>query len=247
METIYGINPLLALLTRVNCPIEKVIIAEGRSGHAVLKILAAARHKKIPVEYRSRTDLDKLTGHTRHQGVAGLQKSFTYADLEEVLQNRHPRATADLIVVLDGVVAPQNLGSVIRSAQGFGATGVVIPTDRAAGVTPAVMKASAGAAGRLPVARVTNIVQTLKELKERGFWIFGTDVREGSHPQRVDFSGRVALVLGGESDGMRLLVKKQCDHLIHIPLIGDLESLNVSVAAGIVLFDIFVKHRLSVD
>jgi len=177
--------------------------------------------------------------------VAGLQKSFAYADLDDVVRNRHPSAAADLIVVLDGIVDPQNLGSVIRSAQGFGANGVVVPKDRAAGVTPAALKASAGSAGKLPVARVTNVVSALKDLKERGFWVYGTDVRQGQSLRQMDFSGPVVLIMGGESSGMRPLVKKQCDYLINIPTTGELESLNVSVAAGIVLFEIFIKHAIA--
>ncbi|HQL00790.1 MAG TPA: 23S rRNA (guanosine(2251)-2'-O)-methyltransferase RlmB [Smithellaceae bacterium] len=245
METVYGINPLLTLLSRPDCPLERVVIADGRTGPALQKIIAAARQKNIPLDYRSRTELDRLTGHTRHQGVAGLQKSFAYADLDDVVRNRHPSAAADLIVVLDGIVDPQNLGSVIRSAQGFGANGVVVPKDRAAGVTPAALKASAGSAGKLPVARVTNVVSALKDLKERGFWVYGTDVRQGQSLRQMDFSGPVVLIMGGESSGMRPLVKKQCDYLINIPTTGELESLNVSVAAGIVLFEIFIKHAIA--
>jgi len=243
MEAVYGINPIKVLLTQHETPLKKIIIADGRGGSALKEIIDGARQKKIPVEWREREYLDELTGRTDHQGIAGLRHSFVYADLEDLLKNRNPHALFDLIVVLDSILDPQNLGSIIRSAHCLGANGVVIPTDRAASVTPAVIKASAGSAEQLPVARVTNLSQTIDYLKDKGFWVFGADAHGGKNVREHNFRGPVALVLGSEAKGMRPLVKKKCDFLVTIPMAGNFDSFNVAVAAGIIQYEIFLQRQ----
>ena len=163
---------------------------------------------------------------------------FAYASLEEIVANRHPAFAGGLVLLLDGIEDPQNLGSLIRSAHCFGANGVIIPRDRAAAITPAVIKASAGAAGHVPVARVVNLTHAIDFLKEKGFWIYGTDAEADTGLESVRFGGDIGLVMGSEGKGLRPLVRKHCDILLSIPLFGKVDSLNVSVAAGILLHEI---------
>ena len=242
-EAVYGVNPVKVLLAQEASSLKKIIVADGRSGASVKEIIDGARQKKIPVEWRQRQHLDELTGRTDHQGIVGLRDSFTYADLDDLLKNRNPHLSHDLILMLDSILDPQNLGSIIRSAHCLGANGVVIPTDRAASVTPAVIKASAGSAEQLPVTRVTNLSQTMDYLKDKGFWIYGADAHEGKNIREQNFNGSVVLVLGSEAKGLRPLVKKKCDFLVTIPMAGNFDSFNVAVAAGIIQYEIFLQHK----
>jgi len=245
MEAVYGINPIKVLLDQQTPPLKKIIIASGRGGSAVQAIAEAAKKKNIPVEWQPRQFLDDLAGRQDHQGIVGFRNAFTYADLDTVLKNRNPHFLYDLILILDSIVDPQNLGSIIRSAHCLGANGVVIPTDRAASVTPAVIKASAGSAEQLPVSRVTNLSQAIDELKGKGFWVFGADAHDGKNLRDQDFKCSVALVLGSEAKGIRPLLKKKCDFLITIPMAGHFDSFNVAVAAGIIQYEIFRQRRMA--
>lgn len=244
MEIIYGINPIKTLLRQQQTGLEKVIIAAGRTGPSLTEIIEGARQKKIPLEFKTRKYLDELAGHDNHQGVLGLRQSFIYSDLDDLLANRSPQSRFDLILILDSVMDPQNLGAIIRTSYCMGANGVIIPVDRAASVTGAVVKASAGSTGKLPIARVTNLSQAIDYLKEKGFWIFGSDAHEGGHLKEMDFNCNVVLVLGGEAKGIRPLIKKKCDFLFSIPLQRSFDSLNVSVAAGIIQYEIVSLHSL---
>jgi 23S rRNA (guanosine2251-2'-O)-methyltransferase len=238
MQVIYGINPVLEILRGKGGDARKIIIAEGRRGEDVKRILELAAVRGIEAEVRKREDLDRQAGTTAHQGVLCLCGEFAYASLEEIVASRHPAFPGSLILLLDGIEDPQNLGSLIRTAHCFGANGVVIPRDRAAGITPAVIKASAGAAGHTPVAQVVNLTQAIEFLKENGFWIYGTDAGADKDLSSVRFEGNVGLIMGSEGKGMRPLVRKHCDVLLSIPLFGRVDSLNVSVAAGILLHEI---------
>jgi len=238
MQVIYGINPVSEILRSEGGDVRKIILAEGRKGEDVKKILGLASARGIAVEVRGREALDRQAGTAAHQGVLCLCGEFAYAGLEEIVANRHPAFPASLVLLLDGVEDPQNLGSLIRTAHCFGANGVVIPRDRAAGITPAVIKASAGAAGHIPVARVVNLTQAIEFMKENGFWIYGTDAGADKDLGSVRFEGNVGLVMGSEGKGMRPLVRKHCDVLLSIPLFGQVDSLNVSVAAGVLLHEI---------
>lgn len=238
MRIVYGINPILEILSGDAQELEKIVLAKGRGGQEAQKIVDLARKKGIRVEFSPREELDHLAGR-KSQGVVGYCRQFRYSGLDEVLANRRPGLKNSLILLLDSVTDPQNLGSLIRTAFYFGANGVVIPEDRSATVTSAAVKASAGAAGRLPVARVVNLARTLDELKEAGYWIYGTDSHSEHRLEEVDFSGHVGLVMGSEGSGIRPLVRKKCDLTLSIPGTGEFDSLNVSVAAGIIL------HRVS--
>jgi 23S rRNA (guanosine2251-2'-O)-methyltransferase len=242
MEVIYGINSIMALLRRREGGLRKIIIASGRGGSSVKEIIEIAGQAVIPVEFSHRKYLDELAGTSDHQGVIGLCKPFVYADLDELIKNRNQSFNFDLILVLDNIMDPHNLGSIIRTAHCLGANGVVIPEDRAAPVTAVVNKASAGSVAQIPVARVVNISQTLDYLKDKGFWVFGAEVRGGSNLHEMDFNCPVALVLGGEAKGIRPLVKKKCDFLLTIPMPGSFDSLNVAVASGIIQYEIFCQR-----
>ena len=246
MEVIYGINSIRDLLRRNKDGWEKIFIAAGRKGSSVAEIIDLARTRKIPLEFGERKYLDKIAGTPENQGVVAIYKSFVYADLDILIKNRKEHFNFDLILILDSIMDPQNLGSIIRAAHCLGANGVVIPENRAAQVTAAVNKASAGSVHQLPVARVVNLAQSLDYLKDKGFWIFGADAHDGRSVQDVDFNCSVALVLGGEEKGIRPLIKKKCDFLINIPMAGNFDSLNVSVAAGIVLYEILRQRRPSI-
>jgi 23S rRNA (guanosine2251-2'-O)-methyltransferase len=243
MNVIYGINPIKVLLRQEETVLEKIYIASGRGGSPVKEISEIARQKRIPVEYHAREYLDELTGVAHHQGVAALRRDFVYAHLDDLIKNRNGLSGFNLIIILDSIMDPQNLGSIIRTSYCLGANGVVIPTDRAAPVSAAVIKASAGSAQQLPIARVTNLSQTLDYLKDRDFWIFGADAHEGGNLQEMDFNCHLALVLGGEAKGIRPLLIKKCDFLVSIPLGRNFDSLNVAVAAGIIQYEILNQRR----
>jgi len=244
MEAIYGINPVKVLLQQQETGLERIIIASGRGGSVVAEIIETARQKKIPVEFRVRQCLDELAGSFDHQGVIGLRQAFVYLDLDVLIKNRSKSFNFDLILILDSIMDPQNLGSIIRTAHCLGANGVVIPTDRAAPVTAAVIKASAGSAEQLPVARVTNLSQTIDYLKDKGFWVFGAEAHAGNNLREMDFNCPVVLVLGGEAKGIRPQIKKKCDFLLTIPMAGSFDSFNVAVAAGIIQYEIFCQRSM---
>lgn len=238
MQVIYGINPVLETLRSKGSDVRKVILAEGRRGGDAAKILELAAARGIAVETLRREEMDRRAGTASHQGVLCLCGEFAYASLEDIVAHRHPSFPSSLVLMLDGIEDPQNLGSLIRSAHCFGANGVVIPRDRAAGVTPAVMKASAGAAGHIPVARVVNLAQAIDALKEKGFWVYGAEAGADTLLESAHFEGNIGLVMGSEGKGLRPLVRKHCDVLVSVPLFGKVDSLNVSVAAGILLHEI---------
>ena len=189
MQVIYGINPLLEVLLSHPAMLEKVVVAEGRGGDEVRKILKLAAEHGIPVEFGGRERLEKLAPHQVHQGVAAICREHAYATVDEVIAHRHEKSKYDLVVLLDSVTDPQNLGSIIRTAHCCGANGVIIPENRAASVTASVAKASAGAVQYLPTAMVVNLVRTIEYLKEKGFWIYGADAEARMDIQAPDYRG----------------------------------------------------------
>ncbi|MCX5854305.1 MAG: 23S rRNA (guanosine(2251)-2'-O)-methyltransferase RlmB [Deltaproteobacteria bacterium] len=238
MRVIYGINPLLEVLKGPNRIIKKLVIAEGRGGEGVRKILDLAGKTGIPFEFKDRDYLNRQTGERSHQGVMGFCDDFAYAGMDDVIANRHRDFRYDLILILDGVTDPQNLGSLIRTAHCFGVNGVIIPKDRSASVTAAVMKASSGTAGYTPVAMEVNLSSAIEYLKSKGFWIYGADAGNDRGVHAPDYRGNIAVVMGSEGKGLRPLIRKNCDFLLSIPMKGKIDSLNVSVAAGIILHEI---------
>jgi 23S rRNA (guanosine2251-2'-O)-methyltransferase len=225
-----GLHPIAEAL-RSKRPLERVLVAQGAGGPRLQEIIDLARRQSVPVRFEPRASLDRLAGSSAHQGVIALGAAQKYADLERAAEG------AELVVVLDGVEDPHNLGAIIRTAHAAGAASIIIPERRAASVTDVVAKAAAGALEHLPVARVTNVNRTLEDLKERGFWIYGLDERGTEDYDRVDYGSPTAIVLGGEGKGLHEQVRKHCDLLVRIPMAGKISSLNVSVAAGVVMFE----------
>lgn len=243
MEKVYGINPIKVLLHQAETRLIKLYISSSRSDSKVQEIINVARKKNIPVEIRQRNKLDELTGNKTHQGIVGILKPYQYTGLEALIKNRNKFSKFDLIIILDSVMDPQNLGSVIRSACCFGANGVIIPVNRASPVTSAVIKASAGSAWQIPVSRVTNLFKTIDFLKKKGFWIFGAETQGGKDLRQVEFNCHAAILLGGEAKGVRPLLRKQCDFLVSIPIVSDFDSFNVAMAAGIIQYEIFSQRN----
>jgi len=241
-EILYGVNPVREAL-RAGLGLTRILVAEGRGGADAAELKGLAAERRIPVETVERRVLDRICGNGRHQGVAAAVKPFVYADLEEILANRHPAAAEDLILILDGILDPQNLGALIRTAHCFAANGVVIPARRASPVTAAAVKASAGAALYTPVALEENLVRTVEVLKRRGFWVYGADSSASRSLDETDICGRVALVAGAEGKGIRPLLRSKCDVLVSIPMMGKIDSLNVSVATGILLYEISKRRK----
>lgn len=241
MDIIYGINPLVEALRLEPCRLVSLAVAGGRMKEALHAILNLAETKRIPVEFKEKREIDKLTSYGLHQGVVGFYPSFDYADLDQIMEHRHTGFLYHLVLLLDGIADPQNLGALIRTAHCHGANGVIIPEHRSAAVTAAVIKASAGAALLTPVARVANLSRAMEDLKKQGFWIYGADNHAGQNIHGMTCQGHIGLVMGSEGRGMRPLVRKQCDFLVSVPMFGKVDSLNVAVAAGIILNDIVRK------
>jgi 23S rRNA (guanosine2251-2'-O)-methyltransferase len=241
MQLTYGINPLIEGLLSRPPVFGKILVARGRGGDELRRIIDLAEKSSIPVEFVGREAIEKLAPKSVHQGVLGLGRDHDYATVEQVVANRHQKNRYDLVILLDGVADPRNLGSVIRTAHCLGANGIVIPENRAASITASAAKAAAGAAELLPVARVVNLVRTIEYLKDKGFWIYGSDAEAGSDISSMDYEGNVAVVMGSEGQGIRPLIRRNCDFLISIPMRGRVTSLNVSVAAGVILFEILRK------
>jgi 23S rRNA (guanosine2251-2'-O)-methyltransferase len=240
-ELLYGINPVLEAL-RSNRRAYELFVTGSSADKRLEKLVKLATEKAIPVRTREKLDIARLCGSDHHQGVALKVEAFAYADLEDILARCRESAENGLLLVLDGVQDPHNLGALIRSAACAGAHGVIIPKDRAARITPAVEKASAGAVETILVAQVVNIAQTLEELKKDGFWIYGAADTATASVYEQDFSGDTALVIGSEGEGIRPLVRKKCDMVFSIPMRGGVSSLNASVAGGVILFEV-VRQR----
>ena len=229
MAILSGIHPVAEAL-RAGRALDRILVAQGAGGPRLQEVIDLARQASVPVRFEPRNALDRLAGSAAHQGVVALGAAQKYTDLQSI-------EDSGILVVLDGVEDPHNLGAIIRTAHAAGASGIVIPERRAAGVTDVVAKAAAGALEHLPVIRVTNINRALEDLKHRGYWIYGLDERGAEDYDRVNYSAPTALVLGGEGKGLHEQVRKHCDALVRIPMAGKISSLNVSVAAGVVLFE----------
>lgn len=225
-----GINPVREAL-RAQRPLDKVVVAKGLAGPRIQEIVELCRDRAVPVRFEPRETLDREAKGGSHQGVIAFGAAHSYSELDAVASD------ARLVVILDGVEDPHNLGAIIRTAHAAGADAVIVPERRAAPLTETVARSSAGAIEYLPLVRVTNISQTLEKLKQQGFWIYGLDERGTEAYDRVEYATPTAIVLGGEGKGLHQGVQKHCDVLVRIPMAGAVSSLNVSVAAGVVLFE----------
>jgi 23S rRNA (guanosine2251-2'-O)-methyltransferase len=241
MSFIYGINAVAEALKARGRAFEWVGIAKERHDLRLQHVVEDCRRNGIAVRFLPRPELDRLVGNNAHQGVVAITSAKQYNDLDDVIAAK--RGQYSLVVVLDGVEDPHNLGAILRTADAVGADGVVIPERRAAGVTATVTKASAGASEHLPIAKVTNIARTLEELKSKNLWIVGLDERSAQTYDSLDYNMDCAIVLGAEGKGIHDLVRKRCDFLVSIPMLGKVPSLNVSVAAGVMLYEIVRQRR----
>ena len=217
---------------------DRIVIAKGRQDSRVEGIVQLARERGIVVRFEDRGQLDRLANSRDHQGVVAIVAARSAATLEDILENaNHPKTQQGLIILLDGVEDPHNLGAIIRTALAAGAHGVVIPERRAAGLTDTVARASAGALAHLPIAKVTNLARTMEGLKEAGYWLVGLDENGQQNYTEVDYTSPTGIVMGGEGNGLHELTRKRCDFVVSLPTTGPVKSLNVSVATGVVLFE----------
>lgn len=235
-DVIAGRNPVLEAI-KSGREIDSLLIAKGNRAGAVIGIIAKAREKKIPIKEVDSRKLDFLSCGATHQGIIAMAAIKEYSTVDDMFNLAKERDEAPFIIVLDEVEDPHNLGAIIRTAECAGAHGVIIPKRRSATLNFTVGKASAGAIEYVPVARVTNLVNCVDELKERGLWVYGADM-DGESYTKTDFKGAVALVIGNEGKGIGPLMKKHCDAIVSLPMKGKINSLNASVAAGILMYQV---------
>lgn len=241
---LYGMHPVAEALRSRARAIDYIGVARERGDAKLQHIIDECRASGVPVRFMGREDLARLAGTMNHQGiVAAVASVQKYADLDDVLANK--RGQHSFIVVLDGVEDPHNLGAIIRTADGAGVDGIVIPERRAVGITGTVAKSSAGASEWLPIARVTNIGRTVEELKSKNIWVVGLDERGGQSYDSIDYNMNCALILGAEGAGVHEQVRKKCDFLVSIPMLGKVASLNVSVAAAVAMYEIARQRKFA--
>jgi 23S rRNA (guanosine2251-2'-O)-methyltransferase len=239
MNLICGINPVLEALAAGQRHFERLLVVKGLRNSRVSEAIARATRLGIPLRFEGRDTLDRMAGGVSHQGLIAVVSAKAALDLETLLSSARQPA---LVVVLDGVEDPRNLGAILRSAEAAGADGVVLPERHSASLTETVARASAGALEHVKVARVGNLAQTVEQLKQRGLWVVGFDASGADRWDAVDYKRPLALVLGGEGRGIRRLVRERCDQVVSIPLFGHVGSLNVSVAAGVALYEV-IRQR----
>lgn len=238
-DIVYGVHAVTEAL-EANTGNKLYIQEDLRSKH-VENIKELATQKKVAISWTPKKALQEMTNGAVHQGFVLRVAAFSYADLTDILKKAHQKENP-LLLILDGLTDPHNLGSILRTADATAVTGVIIPKHRAVGVTPVVAKTATGALEHVPIARVTNLSQTLDKLKKEGFWIFGTDM-EGTPSYKWNTSGKLALIIGNEGKGISANLKKQVDEMITIPMKGHVQSLNASVAAAILMYEVF-RNRL---
>ena len=240
-DIIYGRNAVIELLKSPRS-INKILIAEGSRDGSIQKIFALAKAAGVVVEFVKRDNLDKLCGG-RHQGVAAQAAAANYSTVEEILSLAESRNTAPFVILLDEIEDPQNFGALLRTAEAVGVHGVIIPKRRSVRLNATVFKTSAGAAEFVKVAQITNVAQTLKHLRGHGLKIVGSDVSATVDFRRADLTGGIVLVIGNEGRGMRRLTRENCDVLIKIPMVGQINSLNASAAGAVLMYEIFSQRQ----
>ena len=240
---IAGRNAVLEALRSGREP-DKLLVVKGHTGGATAPIIAKCSERRIPIKEVDSRKLDFLCEGANHQGVALLVAAYKYASVEDILAKAEEKGEKPFLIICDGIEDPHNLGAIIRTAEATGAHGVIIPQRRSASLSPAAAKAACGALEYVPVARVTNIVNTIESLKEKGVWVYAADM-DGKDWCREDYSSGLALVIGGEGSGVGRLVKDHCDQVISLPMRGKINSLNASVAAGVLMYEV-ARQRLNI-
>lgn len=223
--------------------VNRVFIQEGTSGRDAAKVIELAREKGIQVQTVPKTKIEDLVGNAVHQGLVASIAAYEYADLEDVFKKAEEKGEDPFIVILDGVEDPHNLGSILRTADATGVHGIIIPKRRSASLTATVAKASTGAIEHVPVVRVTNLTQTIEQLKARGVWVFGTDMN-GTDYRKWNTSGPLAIVMGNEGKGVSRIVKESVDEMVTIPMVGHVQSLNASVASALMMYEVFRNRSI---
>jgi len=242
MVVIFGIHAVSEALKSGSRTFDYVGISRERHDQRMQRIIDTCRASGVQVRFLPREELDRAANNQTHQGVIAVTSAKQFADVDMLLEKRN--CPHSFLVVLDGIEDPHNLGALIRTADGAGADGVIIPERRAVGLTGTVVKASAGASEHLPIARVTNIARTLEELKDRNVWTVGLDERGAQSYDQLDYNMHCAIVLGAEGKGLHDLVRKRCDFLVSIPMLGHVPSLNVSVAGAVVMYEVSRQRRV---
>ena len=243
MAIIEGRNPIIEALKN-NRSIEKIMVNKASKEGSIKKILAMAKENKVIIQEVDRHKLDEMSESHAHQGVIAITSDYRYYDLDEILEIPKERGEDPFFIILDGITDHHNLGSIIRTADAVGAHAVIIPKRRSVQITPIVAKASAGAVEYLPVCKVTNIVNTIKTLKENGLWIAAVDM-DGQTFYQQNLGGPLGLVVGSEGEGISRLVKQNCDFTVSMPMSGNVTSLNASVAGGILLYEVYRQRNAS--
>lgn len=233
---IIGRNAVLEAL-KAGTRVDTLFISAGEKSGSIGKIIALAREQKVLIKEVNTKKLDFMCGHSRHQGVIAMAAAYQYADLGDLFRIAQEREEPLFVVICDEIEDPHNLGAIIRTADAAGAHGVIVPARRSAPLTFTVNKASAGALNHVPVVRVTNLVQTIEELRGRGVFLYGADMG-GTDYTQVDFGGAVGLIVGSEGTGISRLVREKCDFIVSLPMKGKISSLNASVAAGILMYEV---------
>ena len=241
-EIVYGRNAVTEAI-KSGMPINKVIISSGEISGSLKAIMALVKEKHLVYQFVEKNKLNEITGTKNHQGVALYTSPAEYCEVEDILQKAKDANEAPFVIILDEIQDPHNFGAIIRTADAVGAHGIIIPKRRSVQLTGTVAKTSAGASAHVPIARVSNIPATIDQLKEAGLWIAGTDLTGTVPFYKADFKGPIGIVIGSEGHGMGNLVTKKCDFIVTIPMKGEVSSLNASVAAGVVLYEVF-KGRL---
>lgn len=237
-----GRNPVIEVLESGRA-INKLMIANGNREGSIKKIIGKAKEMGVVISYVDRHKIDQLSKSDNHQGVLAFVAAYDYKPLEELLAEIQEKEEVPFLIVLDEISDPHNLGSIIRTADAVGAHGIIIPKRRSVGLTPVVSKTSAGAIEYVPVCRVTNLARTIDELKTHNIWVAGADMAGESTHFKSNFSGGIALVMGSEGKGISRLVKEKCDFLVNIPMQGKVSSLNASVAASVIMYEIYKQRK----
>ncbi|MBS4175730.1 23S rRNA (guanosine(2251)-2'-O)-methyltransferase RlmB [Bacillus sp. FJAT-49736] len=236
-DFIGGKNPVMEAL-KSKREINKIWIAEGSQKGQMQQIIQLAKEARVLVQFVPKQKIDQMVSEN-HQGVVAQVAAYKYAELDDLFARAEKRQQAPFFLILDELEDPHNLGSILRTADAAGVHGIIIPKRRAVGLTGAVAKASTGAIEHVPVVRVTNLARTIAELKERGIWIFGTDAKGSQDYRKMDSSLPLAIVIGSEGRGISRLIRESCDFLIHLPMVGHVTSLNASVAASLLIYEVY--------
>ena len=241
-DIVLGRNGVIEAL-KAKITVEQILISKGEKEGSIVKIMALAKERGVVIKEVDRKKLDSLSQGESHQGVVAMVTPFRYSEIQDILDRAKEREESPFIIILDEIEDPHNLGSIIRTAELCGAHGIIIPKRRNVGVTPTVYKTSAGAVNYMKIAKVSNINNTIDELKKENIWVYGADGEAENFSYNVDFKGAVALVIGSEGRGISKLTREKCDVMVKIPMVGKVNSLNASVAGGILMYEV-LKSRL---